>query len=92
MPRLVPLAPKHKAGRSNKEIGGPLGITERTVKAHVSKLMCKVSAKSNRAVGSRDHKFSRIRSNEAVTGCPPLFCFGSQDGPHTWQLECPAGS
>jgi DNA-binding NarL/FixJ family response regulator len=29
-------------GRSNKEIGGPLGIEERTVKAHVSKLMRKV--------------------------------------------------
>jgi DNA-binding NarL/FixJ family response regulator len=29
-------------GRSNKEIGGPLGIQERTVKAHVSKLMRKV--------------------------------------------------
>ena len=30
------------AGRSNKEIGGPLGIEERTVKAHVAKLMRKV--------------------------------------------------
>lgn len=29
-------------GRSNKEIGGALGIEERTVKAHVSKLMHKV--------------------------------------------------
>jgi DNA-binding NarL/FixJ family response regulator len=29
-------------GRSNREIGGPLGIRERTVKAHVSKLMRKV--------------------------------------------------
>jgi DNA-binding NarL/FixJ family response regulator len=29
-------------GRSNKEIGDPLGIEERTVKAHVSKLMRKV--------------------------------------------------
>jgi len=29
-------------GRSNKEIGGPLGIEVRTVKAHVSKLMRKV--------------------------------------------------
>jgi DNA-binding NarL/FixJ family response regulator len=29
-------------GRSNKEIGAPLGIEERTVKAHVSKLMRKV--------------------------------------------------
>jgi DNA-binding NarL/FixJ family response regulator len=30
------------AGRSNKEIARPLGIEERTVKAHVSKLMRKV--------------------------------------------------
>jgi DNA-binding NarL/FixJ family response regulator len=29
-------------GRSNKEIGNPLGIEERTVKAHVAKLMRKV--------------------------------------------------
>ena len=29
-------------GRSNREIGSPLGIEERTVKAHVSKLMRKV--------------------------------------------------
>jgi DNA-binding NarL/FixJ family response regulator len=28
-------------GRSNKEIGKPLGITERTVKAHISKMMRK---------------------------------------------------
>ena len=30
------------AGCSNKEIAGPLGIEERTVKAHVAKLMRKV--------------------------------------------------
>ncbi len=30
------------AGRSNKEIWSPLGIGERTVKAHVAKLMRKV--------------------------------------------------
>jgi DNA-binding NarL/FixJ family response regulator len=29
-------------GRSNKEISAPLGIEERTVKAHVSKLMRKM--------------------------------------------------
>jgi len=32
------------AGRSNKEIGSALGIEERTVKAHVAKLMRKVGA------------------------------------------------
>jgi DNA-binding NarL/FixJ family response regulator len=30
------------AGLSNKEIGRPLGIVERTVKAHISKMMRKV--------------------------------------------------
>jgi DNA-binding NarL/FixJ family response regulator len=30
------------AGLSNKEIGGPLGIEERTVKAHIAKMMRKV--------------------------------------------------
>ena len=30
------------AGLSNKEIGEPLGIAERTVKAHIAKMMHKV--------------------------------------------------
>ncbi len=34
------------AGRSNKEIGTSLGIEERTVKAHVAKLMRKVGVKN----------------------------------------------
>lgn len=34
------------AGLSNKEIGFPLGIGERTVKAHVSKLMRKIGAQN----------------------------------------------
>ncbi len=34
------------AGRSNKEIGSSLGIEERTVKAHVAKLMRKVGVKN----------------------------------------------
>ena len=34
------------AGRSNKEIGSPLGIGERTVKAHVAKLMRKVGVQN----------------------------------------------
>src|SRR6266436_5619453 len=34
------------AGRSNKEIGFPLGIQERTVKAHVAKLLRKVGAQN----------------------------------------------
>jgi DNA-binding NarL/FixJ family response regulator len=38
------------AGRSNKEIGAPLGITERTVKAHVAKLMRKVGVQNRIAL------------------------------------------
>jgi DNA-binding NarL/FixJ family response regulator len=44
-----PLTPREKevltmlvAGLSNKEIGAPLGIEERTVKAHIAKMMRKV--------------------------------------------------
>jgi DNA-binding NarL/FixJ family response regulator len=37
-------------GRSNKEIGLPLGIEERTVKAHVAKLMRKVGARNRIAL------------------------------------------
>lgn len=34
------------AGRSNKEIGRPLGIEERTVKSHISRLMGKVGVRN----------------------------------------------
>ena len=37
-------------GRSNKEIGAPLGIGERTVKAHVAKLMRKVGVQNRVAL------------------------------------------
>ena len=37
-------------GRSNKEIGSPLGIGERTVKAHVAKLMRKVGVQNRLAL------------------------------------------
>src|SRR5712692_6545930 len=37
-------------GRSNKEIGTPLGIGERTVKAHVAKLMRKVGVENRVAL------------------------------------------
>ena len=37
-------------GRSNKEIGGQLGIEERTVKAHVAKLMRKVGVQNRIAL------------------------------------------
>ena len=38
------------AGRSNKEIGSALGIEERTVKAHVAKLMRKVGVQNRIAL------------------------------------------
>jgi DNA-binding NarL/FixJ family response regulator len=38
------------AGRSNKEIGSPLGICERTVKAHVAKLLRKVGVQNRIAL------------------------------------------
>jgi DNA-binding NarL/FixJ family response regulator len=38
------------AGRSNREIGVPLGIEERTVKAHVAKLMRKVGVQNRIAL------------------------------------------
>jgi DNA-binding NarL/FixJ family response regulator len=34
------------AGRSNKEIGSALGIVERTVKAHVAKLLRKIGVQN----------------------------------------------
>lgn len=37
-------------GRSNKEIGAPLGIEERTVKAHVAKMMRKVGVQNRIAL------------------------------------------
>src|ERR1700730_5444042 len=39
-------------GRSNREIGGPLGIEERTVKAHVSSLMRKVGVTNRIALST----------------------------------------
>jgi len=38
------------AGRSNKEIGSPLGIKERTVKAHIAKLLRKVGVQNRIAL------------------------------------------
>jgi DNA-binding NarL/FixJ family response regulator len=39
-------------GRTNKEIGGPLGIEERTVKAHVSSMMRKVGVTNRIALSA----------------------------------------
>jgi DNA-binding NarL/FixJ family response regulator len=38
------------AGLSNKQIGGPLGIVERTVKAHIAKMMRKVGVQNRIAL------------------------------------------
>ena len=38
------------AGLSNKEIGTPLGIQERTVKAHIAKMMRKVGVQNRIAL------------------------------------------
>ena len=53
--RLIPLRDAEVlemlvAGRSNKEIGSALGIEERTVKAHVAKLMRKVGVQNRIAL------------------------------------------
>jgi DNA-binding NarL/FixJ family response regulator len=51
-------------GRSNKEIGSPLGIQERTVKAHVAKLMRKVGVHNRIAlsVHALTHSLVRIET------------------------------
>jgi DNA-binding NarL/FixJ family response regulator len=40
-------------GRSNREIGAPLGIGERTVKAHVAKLMHKIGVQNRIALSAQ---------------------------------------
>jgi DNA-binding NarL/FixJ family response regulator len=47
-------------GRSNKEIGVPLGIEERTVKAHVAKLMRKVGARNRISLSVEAIKHSLV--------------------------------
>jgi DNA-binding NarL/FixJ family response regulator len=48
-------------GRSNKEIGSPLGIQERTVKAHVAKLMRKVGVQNRIALSVHAVTHSLVR-------------------------------
>jgi DNA-binding NarL/FixJ family response regulator len=47
-------------GRSNKEIGRPLGIEERTVKAHVAKLMRKVGVRNRISLSVQAIKYSLV--------------------------------
>ena len=50
------------AGRSNKEIGAALGIEERTVKAHVAKLMRKVGVQNRVALSVHAITHSMVTS------------------------------
>ncbi len=50
------------AGRSNKEIGAALGIEERTVKAHVAKLMRKVGVQNRIALSVHAITHSLVNS------------------------------
>jgi DNA-binding NarL/FixJ family response regulator len=50
-------------GRSNKEIGNPLGIEERTVKAHVAKLMHKVGVKNRVALSVHAVRHSLVSAS-----------------------------
>src|SRR5690348_8064886 len=51
------------AGRSNKEIGSSLGIEERTVKAHVAKLMRKVGVQNRIALSVHAITHSLVTSH-----------------------------
>ena len=51
------------AGRSNKEIGSALGIEERTVKAHVAKLMRKVGVQNRIALSVHAITHSLVESS-----------------------------
>jgi DNA-binding NarL/FixJ family response regulator len=55
------------AGRSNKEAGAALGITERTVKAHVAKLMRKVGVQNRIALSVRAITHSLVTSASALS-------------------------
>jgi DNA-binding NarL/FixJ family response regulator len=52
------------AGRSNKEIGSVLGIEERTVKAHVAKLMRKVGVQNRIALSVHAITHSLVTSSK----------------------------
>src|SRR6266851_5315775 len=63
-------------GRSNKEIGSPLGIGERTVKAHVAKMMRKVGVQNRlAALGSRPYTLASYRKIEVEHSRYTLRCF-----------------
>jgi len=56
------------AGRSNKEIGSALGIEERTVKAHVAKLMRKVGVQNRIALSVHAITHSLVTASSCSNG------------------------
>ncbi len=54
------------AGRLNKQIGGALGIAERTVKAHRATLMAKLGADSPAELGALAERLSRLKAGGAA--------------------------
>ena len=60
-------------GRSNKEIGAPLGIGERTVKAHVAKLMHKIGVQNRIALSVHAVRHSLV-SPQKPAGNPNPSC------------------
>jgi biotin operon repressor len=54
------------AGLSNKEIGEPLGIVERTVKAHIAKMMRKVGVQNRIALSVHAVTYSLVSSPAAM--------------------------
>jgi DNA-binding NarL/FixJ family response regulator len=61
-PREIEVLGMLVQGRSNKEIGGPLGIEVRTVKAHVAKLMHKVGVRNRIALSTYAISHSLVAS------------------------------
>jgi len=95
------------AGRSNKEIGAVLGIEERTVKAHVAKLMRKVGVQNRIAlsVHAITHNLVtakyRYRRTLTVAALPMHFgdvaCFPHDSYSHftyhrTWEMGVETGN
>src|SRR3984885_15606409 len=65
MPREKEVLEMLVEGRSNREIGAPLGIALRTVKAHVARLMQKVGVRNRIALSSYAIAHSLVSSAQA---------------------------
>jgi FixJ family two-component response regulator len=66
------------SGRLNKQVGGALGISEITVKAHRGKMMRKMKAGS---LADLVNMAARLRLPHALTAPPPARPAGSPPGP-----------